>query len=409
MHFQVNRVANAEQEIAAADHPRIRLFGVPRRVADQPVAAPEGQWKVCSPETVGNFSAVAYFFGRNLHEHLKVPVGLIQSSLGGTPAEAWTTRSALEADPDYQPIFGRWRQMIAAHDRQLEKKGKKGPPAAKAASKPASRMAASKPTSRPRPTSQASRPSDDPRESPHRPSVLFNGMIHPLIPYAIRGAIWYQGEANAPRAYQYRKLFPAMIHSWRENWGQGDFPFLFVQLANYQVRQKEPYVSDWAELREAQLMALALPRTGMAVTIDIGNPKDVHPTNKQEVGKRLALAARAIAYDEKIPYSGPIYESMAVEGGKIRLRFKHTDGGLVAQGGGTLKGFGIAGQDRKFVDAAAVIDGDAVVVSSDKVGEPVAARYAWADAPECNLFNGAGLPASPVRTDDWPGVTADAK
>ena len=233
-------------------------------------------------------------------------------------------------------------------------------------------------------------------------------MIHPLMPYAIRGTIWYQGEGNAPRAYQYRKLLPTMIRNWRAEWGQGDFPFLIVQLANYQMRQTEPHISDWAELREAQLMTLSLPKTGLAVTIDIGDPKDIHPTNKQDVGRRLSLAARAICYGQKIPYSGPMYNSMKIEGGKIRIRFKHTDDGLQAKGG-ALKSFGIAGRDRKFIDAEAEIDGDTVVVSNSQVAEPVAVRYAWADAPECNLYNGADLPASPFRTDDWPGITAHEK
>jgi len=200
-----------------------------------------------------------------------------------------------------------------------------------------------------------------------------------------------------------------MIRSWRQAWNQGDFPFLFVQLASFQARQAEPYQSDWAELREAQTMTLALPATAMAVTTDIGDPKDIHPKNKQEVGRRLALAARAIVYGEKIPYSGPLYESMKIEDGKVRLRFKHADGGLKIRGDGPLKGFAIAGEDRKFVDADAAVDGDTVVVHSDRVPKPVAVRYAWADVPDDNLTSGAGLPASPFRTDDWPGLTANEK
>lgn len=376
MGWTVNRSANATEEIAAAGNPKIRLFDVPRRMAIEPQTFLGGQWEVCSPETAGTFSAVGYFFGRELQKAIDVPVGLINSSWGGTPAESWTPRHALEADPDYKPIFERWEQLKARWQAE---------------SQPAS--------------SPTTRPQLDPRTSPQRPMVLYNGMIQPLVPYAIRGAIWYQGESNAARAYQYRKLFPTMIRSWREAWGQDDFPFLFVQLANFKAGQKAPYSSAWAELREAQTMTLSLPKTGMAVTIDIGDPKDIHPINKQDVGKRLALAARAIVHGEKIPYSGPIYEAMAVEGGKIRLRYKHTDGGLVAKNG-ALKGFGIAGADQKFVDAEAAVDGDSIVVSSEKVASPVAVRYAWGDAPECNLYNGAGLPASPFRTDDWPGLTA---
>jgi sialate O-acetylesterase len=228
-------------------------------------------------------------------------------------------------------------------------------------------------------------------------------MIAPLIPYTIAGVIWYQGESNAERAYQYRKLFPTMIQDWRHAWGEGDFPFLFVQLANY---IQGGVKTAWAELREAQSMTLSLPKTGMAVTIDIGNPYDIHPKNKQEVGRRLALAAEALAYGRKVVYSGPLYESMSVEGLSVRLRFKHVDGGLVAKGG-PLKGFEIAGEDRKFVAAEARISGDTVVVRSaaGRAPHPAAVRYAWADNPECDLYNKAGLPASPFRTDDWPGVT----
>jgi sialate O-acetylesterase len=241
----------------------------------------------------------------------------------------------------------------------------------------------------------------DPRSNSWRPSGLYNAMIAPLIPFAIRGAIWYQGESNAGRAYQYRKLFPAMIRDWRSAWGEGDFPFLFVQLASY-IQEYSPQTS-WAELREAQSMTLSLPNTGMAVAADIGNPYDIHPKNKQEVGRRLALAAEAIAYGKKLVYSGPMYESMKVEGNKVRLRFKHAGSGLKAQG--RLVGFEIAGEDRKFHSAEAKIEGEAVVVQSREVSHPVAVRYAWADYPTCSLYNKEGLPASPFRTDDWPGVT----
>jgi sialate O-acetylesterase len=238
------------------------------------------------------------------------------------------------------------------------------------------------------------------------PSVLYNGMIAPLMPYAIQGVIWYQGESNAARAFEYRTLFPAMISSWRKNWGQGDFPFLFVQIANFGTVPKEPGENDWAELREAQLMTLSLPNTGMAVTIDIGEPNDIHPRNKQDVGYRLGLAAKAVAYGEKIIFSGPVYrkDSMKIEGGKIRLYFDHVGGGLMAKDG-DLKGFAIAGKDKKFVWAKANIDGDSVLAWSDKVSQPVAVRYGWAASPVFNLYNREGLPASPFRTDNWQGIT----
>jgi len=241
------------------------------------------------------------------------------------------------------------------------------------------------------------------------PTALYNAMIAPLIPYGIGGAIWYQGESNASRAYQYRELFPAMIKNWRDDWQQGDFPFLFVQLANFMAVTPETVESAWAELREAQLMTLASPNTGMAVIIDIGEANDIHPKNKQDVGRRLALWALAKTYGKNVVYSGPIYKSMNVEGNKVRLDFEHLGGGLVAGGSESLKGFSIAGADQKFVWADAKIDGNTVVVSSDKVTEPVAVRYGWADNPVCNLYNKEGLPASPFRTDDWPGITIDKK
>lgn len=245
-------------------------------------------------------------------------------------------------------------------------------------------------------------------DSPNRPTVLYNAMLKPLMPCALRGAIWYQGESNAARACQYRELFPTMINSWRTNWGQGDFPFLFVQLANWRQRRDLPLDSDWAELREAQSKTLALPNTGMAVTIDIGDADDIHPKNKQDVGLRLALNALAKVYDKDIVYSGPMYQSMRVQADKIILTFDYADGGLVAKGG-DLTGFAIAGEDKNFVWANALIDGETVVVSSPAIKNPVAVRYAWADNPACNLYNAAGLPASPFRTDEWDGVTKGVK
>ncbi|MFQ6098543.1 MAG: sialate O-acetylesterase, partial [Armatimonadota bacterium] len=395
MQWPLQASRNAKEEIAAANYPNIRLFTVGRVPAEEQQRDVQGEWVQCSPSTVPGFSAVAYFFGRDLHEALGVPIGLIHTSWGGTPAEAWTSRPALEAEPKLQPLLERWEKALtdlpkfqAEYDAKVAK-WQEALQKAKAEGRPAPR--------RPRPPW--------PLWKQWRPASLYNGMIAPLIPYAIRGAIWYQGESNAGRAYEYRALFKAMIRDWRRNWKQGPFPFLFVQLANFMARKPEPGESAWAELREAQLRALSLPNTGMAVIIDIGEARDIHPKNKQDVGARLALAARKIAYGEDIVHSGPIYDSMKVEGGKIRLRFKHVDGGLTAKGSKVLKGFAIAGADRKFVWANAAIRGDTVIVWSHKVPHPVAVRYAWADNPECNLYNAAGLPASPFRTDDWPGVT----
>jgi sialate O-acetylesterase len=386
-------VLNAAEEIAAGNYPMIRQFTVRKAVAGQPQRDAEGEWKVANPETVGEFSAVAYFFGRDLYKALNVPVGLIDSSWGGTPAEAWTSAPALAADPELKTILDEWKEKTAEYPKLLEQfqrelKGwEQSSEKAEAEGRPAP----------PPPQMPA-----DPRSNSWRAAGLYNGMIAPLLPYTMAGAIWYQGESNADRAYQYRKLFPAMIRNWRRAWGEVDFPFLFVQLAGF--RQPWAPRTAWAELREAQTMALALPKTGMAVTVDIGEPYDIHPKNKQEVGRRLALAAEAIAYGRKVVYSGPMYDSMSVEGAGVRLRFTHAGGGLVAKGE-SLKGFEIAGEDRRFVAAEARISGETVVVRSSKVPHPVAVRYGWDDYPECNLYNKAGLPASPFRTDDWPGVT----
>ena len=399
MQWSVQASANPEQEIAAANYPKIRLFYVTRKVAETPQSDCEGSWVECSPETVPGFSAVAYFFGRYLHKELDVPIGLIHTSWGGTPAEAWTRREVLEANPDCAPILKRYEDAVARYPQAMEEYAQK-----LAEWKEAAEKAKEEGTNPPRRPGAPFGPGN-----PHSPAGLYNAMIAPLIPYGISGAIWYQGESNAGRAYQYRTLFPAMIKNWRKDWGRGEFPFLFVQLANFMKTKPEPDESAWAELREAQLMTLSLPNTGMAVIIDIGEADDIHPKNKQDVGKRLALWALAETYRKDIVYSGPIYKSMKVDGNSIVLSFDHVGGGLIAKGGEELKGFAIAGADKKFVWADAQIDGDTVVVSSDKVSEPTVVRYAWADNPVCNLYNTEDLPASPFRTDDWPGVTVDAR
>jgi sialate O-acetylesterase len=240
------------------------------------------------------------------------------------------------------------------------------------------------------------------KNSPNFPTLLSNAMIEPLIPYAIRGVIWYQGESNTGRPLQYGKLFPRLIQDWRQRWNQGNFPFLFVQLANFLPDNDTPIGDNWALLREAQLLALDEPNTGMAVAIDIGDPKNIHPKNKQEVGRRLALNALKIAYGQDIVASGPIYHNMQIENGKIRLRFLNVADGLVFKNGKDLKGFTISGKDRVFRRAEAKIDGDTVIVWHPQIKRPEAARYAWAPSPICNLYNSAGLPASPFRTDNWP-------
>jgi len=390
-------VHNSEQEIAAGSYPMIRQFTVKKAVAGKPQSDVAGEWLVASPQTVGEFTAVGYFFGREIHKALGAPVGLIHTSWGGTPAEAWTSEQTLLSDPDLASIFQSRQKELAEYPQALDKYREQLSDWERA-----SRQAEAEGKVAPTPPKFP----DDPRSSSWRVSGLFNAMIAPLIPYAMRGAIWYQGESNADRAYQYRKLFPAMIEDWRRAWGEGDFPFLFVQLANY-IQDYAPKTS-WAELREAQTMTLSLPKTGMAVTADIGDANDIHPRNKQEAGRRLALAAEAIAYGKDVVYSGPVYESMKVERNRIRLTFRHVDGGLTGRSN-PLKSFEIAGADQKFVAAEAKIERNTVVVRSAEVPKPVAVRYAWADNPECSLYNKSGLPAVPFRTDDWPGVTEGKK
>ncbi len=397
MQWAVKNSVNAEQEIAESDYPTIRLFSVRHVTADEPLEDTEGRWVECSPGTVGWFSAVGYFFGRALHRELNVPMGLICSAWGGTPAESWTSKETLESDFVLNPVLVRWEQIMAKYPQAMEEYNQ-----ALALWEQESKKAEEEEQPIPRKPWRPTGP-----DSPHKPASLYNGMIAPIIPYGIKGAIWYQGEGNAGRAYLYRKLFPMMISDWRRNWEQGDFPFLFVQLANFTGIRPTPVESAWAELREAQLMTLALPNTAMAVTIDVGEANSIHPRNKQDVGLRLALGALAIAYDFDIVYSGPIYKSMVIKGSKIRLSFKHVGDGLVAEGGEPLKGFAIAGPDLKFVWAnAKIIDDNKIVVWNDQVSYPIAVRYAWENNPQCNLYNEAGLPASPFRTDQWTGVTS---
>jgi sialate O-acetylesterase len=395
MQWSVKQSDNPEKEIGAAKYPNLRLFYVKRVTADTPQEDCEGTWEQCSPETVAGFSAVAYYFGRELHKKLKVPVGMIHTSWGGTPSEAWTSQETVEKEPAFAPITARWENIIAkwpetlaAHEKKVaDWKAKKEKGEATDKQKPRFPMGP---------------------DHPHRVSSLFNGMINPIVPYGIQGAIWYQGESNAGRAYQYRTIFPAMIEDWRMHWGEGDFPFYFVQLANYKARSDEPTPdSDWAELREAQFMTLALKNTGMASAIDIGEADDIHPRNKQDVGKRLARWALRHDYKMRdVVPSGPLYKSHSISGdGKVSIRFDHAKG-LHAKGG-KLGGFMIAGEDKQFVWADAEVKGKKVIVWSDQVPNPKAVRYGWAINPVSTLYNAAGLPASPFRTDDWPGVTVD--
>jgi len=561
MEFGVGNLLNPNEEIAAADYPQIRLFKVNKPKMSDPQTAqtmlsPQATvsgtsaWEVCTPDNLrtdgdwGGFTAVGYFFGRDLYQDLHVPIGLIHTSWGGTPAQAWTSAQALQKMPDFRPRVAQMEavreaggpgtseslaQRTTAWYRQNDPGSTSGlgwaDPAmedsawktmtlpgyfqqagdpelahingvvwfrrtfdvpADAAGKDmvlhfladdndttwvnGTRVGATEGANRPRaytlaasllkptgnviairvldtggnggiygdPASLALMVADGPtvplagpwryklgvdlaKTTPlpvqvnldqNSPTVLYNGMVNPLIPFGIKGAIWYQGESNAGQAYQYRTLLPTMIGDWRGRWREGRFPFLIVQLAGFTDPPAQPGddPSGWAELREAQwLTAKNTPNTGIATAIDIGDPKDIHPKNKQEVGRRLALVAWAQVYHEKVEDYGPVYRSMTVEGNAIRLRFDHTGGGLVTQGGGPPAGFAVAGSDRKWAWADARIDGDTVVVSSPQVPRPVAVRYAWAAGPLGNLAGRDGLPMFPFRTDNWPGVTVNNK
>ncbi|HSI07815.1 MAG TPA: sialate O-acetylesterase [Rariglobus sp.] len=418
MERELSQVQNGKAEVAAAEYPNIRFFQVGNAGSpDAPVdrltvrGSAKAIWVPCSPRTASGFSAVGYFFARDLIASLKVPVGLIHNSVGATPAEAWLSRDAMLADPDLKYLVERSDRRVAY---ALSPEGKKELDAvfAEYDAKQAEARAAGGWFWR-------SDLYQEPKKQLSYPANYFNGRVNPLIPYAIRGVIWYQGEANTGMAYSYRQLFSVLIKDWRTRWGQGDFAFLYVQLANWGQPSRSPVPSDWAELRESQLKTLSVPNTAMAVSIDIGQGGDIHAKNKQDVGKRLALAARAKVYNERIVYSGPIYSSMKVEGSVIRLTFTQTGSGLMAgkkvdldpvientEAG--LKSFEIAGEDKRFVWATATIEGNSVVVKSDAVPQPVAVRYAWATNPaDCNLYNKEGLPASPFRTDEWPGRTTD--
>lgn len=404
MIFPLEKALGAE-ELLKESLPQIRLLQASAPVRGRPTREYAGsQWMDFT--SARGFSAVACSFGRELNKRLGIPIGLIQCGAGGTTAEAWTPREFMATNPALN-------DMIAIIDKAIEKH------VAYLKTWPGLYEQWLKDSELADKTGRQVTPPphlpQDPRMNPFRPSGLFNGGIAPLAGYAIKGIIFYQGESNAGFAYQYRELFPALIAGWRAAWGHGDLPFLFIQLPTYMPREPQPCA--WAELREAQLMTWQrVPKTGMAVTIDLGaDRKDskqdpLHPPNKIPMGQRLALVARAVVYGETIVYSGPVYESCAVEGGKIRIKFTHIGSGLMVKGE-TLHQFTIAGKDRKFVAAQAVIDGDCVVVSSAALPEPVAVRYDWEwdPDPKGNLYNKDGLPASPFRTDSWPGCTADAK
>ena len=382
-------VTNEDAEIAAADHPLVRMFTGAAAKTYAPQNHVDGEWKVCSPETAPAFSAVGYFFARDLQREIKMPVGIITEAFGASTAESWIRRETMAGDPQLKPMLDRFDASVE-HFRT-------NPPVVVAPPRSEDVSATNAAPAGRRRGGGAPR---DPVQDQHNATVLYNGMIAPIIPYAIRGVIWYQGESivgGSPGIALYPHVQATLVRDWRRLWGEGEFPFYIVQLAGQDAASNSPQV------REAQATVLSLPKTGMVVATDIGERKNVHPKNKQDVGDRLARIALAKVYGHKLEYSGPAYESMKVEGSAIRLKFSHADG-LVARDG-TLKWFTIAGADGKFVPAEARIDGRTVVVSSSEVATPAAVRYAWVNYPEGgHLYNAAGLPAAQFRTDAPPAA-----
>ena len=391
MQWPVGSANDPDLETLTANFPNIRLITVPRVGIQEPQNSFEGAWEACTPTSARDFSAVGYFFGRQLHQTLNVPIGLIDNAWGGSAAEAWVNRSELEKAGKYDELLEKWDTLAKTYDHEAAMNSYRKRLAAWEKNKKGNRP----------------RPPRDQLTGNHRPANIYNGVLHPTIGYTIRGAIWYQGESNSSRAYQYRDLFPLMIKNWRDEWKQGDFPFYWVQLADFQAEVDTPGDSSWAELREAQTMTMSkLPNTGEAVIIELGEASDIHPRNKQDVAKRLARWALANDYGYDIPFRSPTYQSMTIKDGKATLKFAHVGGKLDTFDVREPIGFAIAGEDRKFVNAKAKITGkDTIEVWSEEVKAPVAVRYAWANNPICNVQSSEGLRMTPFRTDEWPGVT----
>ncbi len=403
MGMDVKNCLGADFDMAGAKFPNIRLISIGGPGSQTPAKDFKGHWDVCTPETVGSFSGVGFFFGRELHQILDIPIGLIDNAWGGSRCESWIRRDRLEADPLYEAMLARWKKTEDNYDIDKEKAKiarlvKVWEVEAEAAEK-ADNPIPRKPKFRNRLVGQ------------HRPANSYNTRLLPIIPFAMRGTIWYQGESNTPRAYQYREMFPMMIQSWRDDWKQGDFPFYWAQLADYTPEAPFPGGSNWAELREAQTMAQdRLPNVGEAVIIDLGEASDIHPRNKIDVARRIARWALARDYGLDFVYKSPRYESMEVVDGKIALHFKDVGEKLRTVDSRQVEGFAIAGEDKKWTWAKAKITGnDSIQVWSDAVAQPVAVRYGWANNPVCNVYNAKGLPLTPFRTDDWPGVTAEER
>ena len=394
MGYSLAGVRDGRKEIEAAQYPSLRLFNVKLLAWRDPLDDVAGEWVECSSKTTGNFSAVLYFFGRDLQKGIQQPVGLINSSWGGTIIQLWMRLKVLLSDPDTKVKVE--KQLKELDDPEYRMKTYAAGVAKRKAEADQAIAQGKKPDRR-----VATWPGDD---FNYRPAAVYNGMIHPILGFPIRGVVWYQGEFNAGNPPLYERLFPMMIQDWRAQWGQGEFPFLFVQLPNHGAMQTAPPAGDkvdsWASLREAQLKTLKVPNTGMAVTIDTSDG-DLHPKNKQPVGDRLARLALNLVYGKQTACFGPMFEKMSIQGKTIRLKFQHSEGGLITKDNGPLQGFAIAGADKKFVWGDARVEGDCVLVSNAQVPSPVAVRYGWGGNPVISLYNQAGLPASPFRTDDW--------
>ena len=388
MAWVVKHSKDPETEIAAANYPLIRHFKAPLSASATPLDTSGGTWETCSPETVGDFSAVGYYFGRELFKKLDVPIGLLNISYGGSPIESWINTVTLQENPAFPAIMERQKEDVTRYPARLKLYEERlAAWEAKKAAANGQKISGRAPVP----------PSGPGVVDRFTLSSLYNSMLHPFIPYAVRGVIWFQGEANFLRSAEYQTLFPAMITAWRKEFGQGDLPFYYVQLAN-QARKTDATGVQFAFQREAQGTALKLPNTGVAITADIGEADNSHFKNKQEVGRRLALIALARDYDQQVDFQGPIVKDIAKKGDSFQITFEQA-GGLQLKGD---EGFEIAGADKIFHPALAKIDGSSLIVRSERVPEPAAIRYAWHNNPNITLYNEAGLPASPFRSDDWP-------
>ncbi len=397
MQWSLSQSYHGDLEALATDLPLVRLISVPQVGTQELRSDFKGQWEAASPASTPSFSAVGLLFGRYLHQVLKVPVGLIDNAWGGSAAEAWVRRSTIESDPRFAALMESTRkregellspQGRAAFEASLQKH-REDSAKAKAAKKAAPRAP------------------QDWLTGNARPGNIFAGVVHPTLGYGMKGVIWYQGESNAGRAHEYATLFPFMVEQWRKEWGQGDFPFYWVQLADYREEKPRPGESDWAELREAQTKAQRLPHTGQAVIIDVGEGRDIHPRNKQEVAVRLARIALARDYGRPLPHRSPEFRAAQFEGGKAVVTLDTFGSSLRAFDVAEVRGFALCGEDRVWHWATGrILGSDRVEVSSAQVPAPVAVRYAWADNPVCNLYSADGLPATPFRSDDFPLTTA---